>query len=147
MNSGVHKLREVIRSTFVLVLTAVLANVFAAVVPAAEPPANGTKADASDEFFNTPAVRTFDFEIPLQALTQLRRNPRNYVFGNVKEGGQTLTNVGFHLKGMGSFRTVDEKASFVLKFDQAAENQDYFGLTKLMFNNSVQDPTYIVEGL
>ena len=147
MNSGVHKLREVIRPNFVLVLTAVLANIFAAVVPAAELPANGTKPDASDEFFNTPAVRTFDFEIPLQALTQLRRNPRNYVFGNVKEGEQMLTNVGFHLKGMGSFRTVDEKASFVLKFDEAVENQEFFGLTKLMFNNSVQDPTYIVEGL
>jgi hypothetical protein len=48
---------------------------------------------------------------------------------------------------MGSFRTVDEKASFAVKFDEFAKDQEYFGLTKLMFNNAVQDPTYLVEWL
>ena len=106
-----------------------------------------TKPDASDAFFNDPAVRTFEFEIQPASLAALRRSPRTYVPGTVREGTRVLTNVGIHLKGMGSFRTVDEKASFVLKVDEFAENQDYCELTKLMFNNSVQDPTYIVEGL
>ena len=43
--------------------------------------------------------------------------------------------------------TADEKASFAVKFDAFAKDQEYHGLTKLMFNNSVQDPTYVVEWL
>jgi spore coat protein CotH len=61
------------------------------------------------------------------------------------EGGRVLANVGVHLKGMGSFRSVDEKASFAVKFDKFVPAQKYFGLTKLMFNNSVQDPTCLAE--
>src|SRR6185295_1406666 len=39
------------------------------------------------------------------------------------------------------------KASFAVKFDEFVQDQEYFGLTKLMFNNAVQDPTYLVEWL
>ena len=62
-----------------------------------------------------------------------------------REGDRVLTNVAFHLKGMGSFRTVDEKASFAVKFDEFVEGQEYAGLTKLMFNNASQDGTYLAE--
>ncbi len=107
----------------------------------------GASKGASHEFFNDPKVRVFQFEIPQGGLASLRRTPRNYVRGTVREGNRVLTNVAFHLKGMGSFRTVDEKASFAVKFDEFAEGQEYFGLTKLMFNNAVQDPTYMAEWL
>jgi len=50
------------------------------------------------------------------SLTQ--RRPRTYVSGIVREGAHVFTNVGIHLKGMGSFRSVDEKPSLVLKFDE-----------------------------
>lgn len=42
---------------------------------------------------------------------------------------------------------VDEKASFAVKFNEFVPGQEYFGLTKLMFNNAVQDPTYVAEYL
>jgi spore coat protein H len=106
-----------------------------------------TAKDASQSFFNDPKVRLFQFEISDANLALLRRAPRNYVAGTMREGGTVLSNVAVHLKGMGSFRTVDEKASFAVKFDEFAKEQEYYGLTKLMFNNSVQDPTYVVESL
>lgn len=77
----------------------------------------------------------------------LRRQGRTYAKATVREGAHVLTNVGVRLKGMGSFRPLHEKPSLAVKFDEFAEGQEYFGLTKLMFNNSVQDPTYIVEAL
>src|SRR5436309_1292775 len=79
------------------------------------------------------------------AKGDLRTNPRSYIVGNVREGTQVFTNVGIHLKGMGSFRRVDEKPSFVLNFDKFVPDQEYCGLTKLMLNNSVQDQTYLAE--
>src|SRR6185503_17658588 len=87
------------------------------------------------------------FEISDPALRSLQRMSRNYVKGTVREGDVVLTNVGFRLKGMGSFRPIYEKPSFAVKFDEFDEGQEYSGLTKLMFNNSVQDSTYLVEAL
>src|SRR3954468_10970242 len=103
------------------------------------------KADPSDQFFADTAIRVFQIEISQADFSSLSRRPRVYVTGTVREGSRVLTNVGIHLKGMGSFRTIDEKPSFVLKFDQFAPDQEYCGLTKLMLNNSVQDQTYLSE--
>jgi len=117
---------------------------------AAEAAVNSTavgRKESSQEFFNDPRVRVFQFDIPGAGLVSLRRQPRKYVSGTMREGDRVLTNVAFHLKGMGSFRTVDEKASFAVKFDEFVEGQEYAGLTKLMFNNAVQDPTYMAEWL
>jgi hypothetical protein len=117
---------------------------------AAEVTVNSTgdgRKESSQEFFNDSKVRLFQFDIPQAGLVSLRRQPRTYVRGTMREGDRVLTNVAFHLKGMGSFRTVDEKASFAVKFDEFVEGQEYAGLTKLMFNNAVQDPTYMVEWL
>lgn len=105
------------------------------------------KPETSQVFFSDPTVRSFHFEIFPEQLSMLRRSPRTYVRGTMREGSRVLTNVGFHLKGMGSFRTVDEKASFAVKFDEFTKDQEYAGLTKLMFNNAVQDPTYLAEWL
>jgi hypothetical protein len=106
----------------------------------------GKKAPGS-EFFNDPKVRVFQFEIPEMGLRSLGRRQQTYVKATVREGGQVFTNVGIRLKGMGSFRSIQEKASFAVKFDEFVDDQEYYGLTKLMFNNSVQDATYIVEAL
>src|SRR6185436_2424762 len=84
-------------------------------------------------------------EVPETGLASLRRSPRTDVSATMREGSHVLTNVALHLKGMGSFRMVDEKASFAVKINEFAPGQEYFGLTKLMFNNAVQDPTYVAE--
>jgi spore coat protein H len=101
----------------------------------------------SAEFFDEPGIRLFQFEVSEPALLQLRRSPRGYVTATVREGDQVLTNVAIRLKGMGSFRSVDEKPSLAVKFDEFATNQTYRGLSKLMFNNAVQDSTCVAEYL
>ncbi len=105
----------------------------------------GTKKEPGEKFFTELIPRTFHFEIPEATMAQLRRSPRTYVSTTVREGDRVLTNVAVRVKGMGSFRTIDEKPSLVVKFDEFATNQHYRGLRKLMFNNSVQDSTYLAE--
>src|SRR4051812_1520168 len=74
------------------------------------------KSDSSEQFFADRAVRNFQIEVSDAEFISLKRRPRIYVEGIVREGGHVFTNVGIHLKGMGSFRSVDEKPSLVLKF-------------------------------
>jgi spore coat protein H len=103
------------------------------------------KAEAGAEFFQDPTVRVFDIKVPEAALMELSQSPRTYVSGQVTEGEEVLTNVGIRLKGMGSFRGLEEKPSFAVKFDEFVGTQSYRGLKKLMFNNSAQDSTYLAE--
>lgn len=105
------------------------------------------KNPPGEKFFSEPEIRTFQFEISGTASNRLRVAPRSYVMGTVREGDRVLTNVAIRLKGMGSFRSLDEKPSFAVKFDEFATNQHYRGLSKLMFNNSAQDSTYLAEML
>ena len=103
------------------------------------------KIDRSEVFFADPVVRLFQIEVSDAARLSLERSPRTYVAGTVCEGDQVFTNVGLHLKGMGSFRPIEEKPSLVLNFDKFVPDRDYSGITKLMLNNSVQDSTYLAE--
>jgi hypothetical protein len=105
------------------------------------------KREASDKLFSEQAVRVFEIEIPQQGLSALRGAPRTYVRGKITEGGTVLADVGIHLKGMSSFRPIDEKPSFAVKLNKYVPDQEYGGLTRLMFNNSVQDPTFLAEFL
>ncbi len=105
------------------------------------------KTELGRDYFSDPTIRVFRFEISEPAMVQLRRSPRSYANGTVREGELVLTNVAIRLKGMGSFRSIDEKPSLAVKFDEFATNQAYRGLSKLMFNNSVQDSTYLGEYL
>ena len=105
------------------------------------------KANVGAEFFEEPTVRVFDFKIPEASLLQLSESSRTYISGEITDGEQVLTNVGIRLKGMGSFRSIEEKPSFAVKFDEFVEGQTYRGLKKVMFNNSSQDSTYLAEKL
>jgi len=133
------------RARFILCCPALLLLLSLSLLPAADNKAKKNKPDRGADFFADPTVRTIEIEVPESGRNMLRQSPRSYLSGIVREGGHAWTNVGVHLKGMGSFRTVDEKASFVLKFDKYLPDQEYCGLTKLMLNNSVQDQTYLAE--
>ena len=70
---------------------------------------------------------------------------RQYVSATVAVGGVTYSNVAVRLKGIGSFRPLHEKPSLAVKFDEYVEDQKFFGLSKIMLNNSAQDPTYLAN--
>jgi len=115
-------------------------------VPAAKAEAsNSKKSKRSEEFFADRTVRLFQIELSDAAIDSLRRGSRQYVSGIVREGDVVFPNVGIHLKGMGSFQPLEQKPSFVLKFDEYRPDQEYCGLTKLMLNNSIQDTSYLSE--
>src|SRR4029453_12390047 len=78
------------------------------------------------------------------ALSDNNRS-RQYVAATVAVDGVTYSNVAVRLKGMGSFRPLQEKPSLAVKLHEYVEDQKFFGLSKIMLNNSSQDPTYLAE--
>jgi spore coat protein H len=107
----------------------------------------GAQTDPGAEFFESADLRTFKITLGKEQHAALADNNRNrqYVSATVAVGGVTYSNVAVRLKGMGSFRPLHEKPSLAVKFDEYVEDQKFFGLSKIMLNNSSQDPTYLAE--
>ncbi|MGE0065867.1 MAG: CotH kinase family protein, partial [Solirubrobacterales bacterium] len=104
-------------------------------------------------------VVAIDLQLPQQSVEELEAEPDEYVEGTfalaetdgtpdgVGPLGAPIT-VGVLLKGgIGSFRNLDGKAAFKLKFNEFVKGQKFLGLKKLTLNNMVQDPSMLHETL
>lgn len=80
------------------------------------------------------------------AIAALAADPFTWVEATLEFGGDTW-DVGVHLKGSesGSFRTLDEKASFVVKMDTFDDEQRFHGRKKLVLNSMIQDGSMLSE--
>ena len=104
------------------------------------------RPDETDAFFASEQISRLQIQLSPSALNSLRRDPRTYVRGTVREGDMTYENVGIHLKGAaGSFRPIDDQPALTLNFDKFKEDQRFHGLDKLHLNNSLQDPSFLTE--
>jgi spore coat protein CotH len=102
---------------------------------------------AGEGLFSDPAIRKFTIQIAEGELEKLRRDNRTYVRATLTVGQQVFNDVAVRLKGEGSFRPLDDKPSFAVKFDEFVPGRDFYGLTKIMLNNSSQDRSYLSEYL
>jgi len=103
------------------------------------------KPDPGDALFGSPKLRTFKITIADDQYKALAKNNRTYVRVTIVEGGITYSNVAIRLKGMGSFRPLNEKPSLAVKFDEYVPDQRFCGLSKIMLNNSAQDGNFLAE--
>ncbi|HWN97002.1 MAG TPA: CotH kinase family protein [Methylomirabilota bacterium] len=104
------------------------------------------KKDPSDALFATNApILTFSIQVSSNELAALQKAERSYVRSTITVGANVFHDVGVHLKGNGSFRPLNDKPSFVAKFDRYVPDQKFFGETKIALNNSSQDGTYLAE--
>ena len=97
------------------------------------------------ELFTNALILQIQIDLPAESIASLRKQPREYVRAAVVEGGNTYSNVGVHLKGSESFRTLDDRPSLTLDFSKFAKGQKFHGLRKIHLNNSVEDPSYVNE--
>src|SRR5688572_23252083 len=105
------------------------------------------KRARNDALFTNGTVRFIEIEMPTANVAALRKDARSFVSCTFKEGGITYTNVAVHLKGVGSFRPIDKKPSLSFKFNKYVAKQEFYGLSRIALNNSIQDPSYITEAL
>ena len=126
------------------------ALLFALWVPALVAASDATKVDKrarNDGLFTNEPVRFIQIELPPENVAALKKDARTYVSCTFKEGGVTFTNVGVRLKGVGSFRPIDQKPSLSFKFNKFVAKQEFYGLSRIALNNSVQDASFLHEHL
>ncbi|WP_437591664.1 CotH kinase family protein [Sorangium sp. So ce1000] len=108
--------------------------------------------DPAEPLFAGKSIPRFDISLSQASIDKLNATPDAYVPGEltVTLDGEVieLADIGVRLKGvLGSFRTLDEKAAFLLKFDKFKGDQTLLGVEKLALNNMVQDQSMIHERL
>lgn len=114
-------------------------------------PASASAADEGAVLFDPDAVSEIDFTLSPESRAAIDAEPDEYAPAQLalRVGEQThgpLT-VGFRLRGSTSFRTMDQKASFKIKFNEFVAKQKLLGLKKLTLGNMVQDRSMIHEAL
>lgn len=111
----------------------------------------GGAIDQSGELFTLEGLADIELTLPPLSVQLLGQDPYSYVHGDMTvhlANGKDLSlpDVGVRLKGVyGSFRTLDQKAAFLIKLDKYVSGQDLLGIEKLALNNMVQDPSMIHE--
>ncbi|MCY1064615.1 CotH kinase family protein [Nannocystis sp. RBIL2] len=110
---------------------------------------SGTTGEAdpyleAEPLFAFGAMAEFDITLSDEAIADLNEDGKKYTKGDLVAviDGQTyeLPEIGVRLKGnYGSYRTLDQKAAFLLNFDRYVDDQLLLGLEKLAVNNMVQD--------
>lgn len=115
-----------------------------------EPDSNreASRQAGRDALFNPGLIPQIRIQINGQAWRQLEREPREFVHADVQVDDVNYRDIGLHLKGRrGSFRSLDSKPGFSLKFNKYKPGQRFYGLEKIHLNNAVQDPSFMTEVL
>lgn len=110
----------------------------------------GMVTPAGEALFADGQIIGIDIKLSLADIDALTKNPDVYVKADVDvtmaNATTSLVDVGVRIKGKaGSLRTLDQKAAFVIKFNEYTKGQKLDGLTKLAVNNMVQDSSMIHE--
>ena len=109
-------------------------------------PGEANRAPSDDHpLFDPRRVLTIQIDLPDAGRAQLDDTPRTYVDARIEFEGHPARAVGLRLKGRyGSFRTLDEKPAFKVKFTHGGADR-FSGLKKIALNNLAQDPSAVAE--
>ncbi|MBV1859357.1 MAG: CotH kinase family protein, partial [Nannocystaceae bacterium] len=110
----------------------------------------GTQTDpgparSSDELLSTARVSRFDIRLSDDARAGLVAEPKEWVRGDFEYNGVVYGGVGVRLKGNHSFRPIDEKPSWKVKFNKFAPGERFLGLEALTLNSMVVDSSMLRE--
>lgn len=102
---------------------------------------------AADGWWDTGRVLEVDVRLSSDALERLRRHPRDDVPAVLRIHGGRPRSAWVHLKGSGSFRSVDDRPSMTVTWCGAGRGGGEGGVPKFHLNNSVEDPSLLSEAL
>ena len=110
--------------------------------------AAASKAEVGAELFEPAPLRKIQIQIVGAEWDKLHRDDHQYVRATFRDGNTVLQDVGVHNKGSaGSRRGIDDQPALTVHFDKFVPGQRWHGLSKVHFNNSVQDPSKLTENL
>jgi hypothetical protein len=104
-------------------------------------------AGAGESIFDEIKVIRLKIQIAKPEIEALDKSPYSYVGAQIEEGGTVYANVGLRLKGARSFRPINKKPNFSLKFNEYMPKQMFHGLRRVVLNNAIEEKTYVQEFL
>jgi spore coat protein CotH len=107
-----------------------------------------------DTIFDSSSIMTIDISVDEDNWNNMieTATEETYINADIKVNGTTYYNVAIRPKGNSSLRNVfsndnSDRYSFKIKFDEYVDGQTLDGLSKLVLNNNISDPTYMKEYL
>jgi spore coat protein H len=98
--------------------------------------------------FNRDAVEDYELVFTASNWQALQDAPFEYVCATMNFADETYINVGVRYKGNSSFHAVPPpKKPFKIDFNRYVADQDFHGVNKLNFSNSLWDPSMMREPL
>ena len=128
----------------------------APVDPGPPPPAEpgevleGSTVDTTESawLFDKSHLLAIELTIPEEGVAALAADSTAYVRATVSIDGEALSDVGLRLRGkIGSFRTLEGKPKFKIKWNAFVDDQRFYGLETLALNNAVIDCSYLRDPL
>jgi spore coat protein CotH len=111
----------------------------------------GVPASSGPEYsliFTRQAVDEYELIFTLSNWQSLQQRPFEYVSGTLKLDDEIYENIGIRYKGNSSFYGVSSpKKPFKVDFNRYVSEQDFHGVKKLNFANSLWDPSMMREVL
>jgi len=104
-------------------------------------------AGSPSELLRTDRVTQVQLELEPAAMAALASEPRKYVRGSFEHGGVRYADVGVRFKGHRTLRKWASKPSFKIHFGKYEKGRRFMGLSELILNNMVEDPTLLRETL
>ncbi|MFZ5477298.1 MAG: CotH kinase family protein [Myxococcota bacterium] len=92
-----------------------------------------------EAWFDRGVIHEVHLTLTSDAIADLRRDPFEWVHGDVDLDGTAFPDVGVRLKGSSSFQDFSGKPAFKIEFDQWVADQKYGSLERLVLNNMVGD--------
>src|SRR5690348_2521827 len=92
-----------------------------------------------EHFYALKVVPDFELRLAPGARESLKKDPRAWAHADFVYRGKTWKDVGVKIKGHRSLRTLDEKPSFKVRFDEFVDKQKFLGLKNVTLNNMVED--------
>jgi len=113
---------------------------------------NEAVPDLDKLIFNLERVASIDITLPDASVDSLWNDPRTFVPGTFRYETDGLQSgelpMGIRIKGKwGSFRDLNGKSAFRVRFNFGLPGGNFVGLQNLTLNNMVQDPSMIHEVL
>lgn len=111
----------------------------------------GGGAITAADIYDPNKVLTYEIGLDAAALavfsSTLEADKKTWVHGTFKCGDVSFADVGVRRKGTSTFRAYPGKMALKVKFAKYVAGQSFVGFSDLTLNNSMSDPTYIVERL
>jgi len=106
---------------------------------------DGAPADPTTAVFDPDVLHQITLDVAAQDLQTLLTDRTKRIAGTLTFDGRTVANVTAHRKGLTTGSST--KPSLVIDLDDLVKNQKLLGLSKLVLNNAVQDPSFLNEHL